>query len=289
MTGYSERLWQSRDGLSFFARDYPGESGAAKLPVVCLHGLTRNSGDFGGLAPAIAQSGRRVIVPDVRGRGRSAWDPNPGNYIPQIYARDVLELLDALGVSRAVFVGTSMGGIIMMMLAIRHRQRVAAAVLNDVGPVVSPEGLARIKSYAGQPLDVKSWSDAVAYVRGINQAALPYLNDAEWEEFTERTFEKADEGPRLKYDPAIAVPLQKGKAKAPSLIAWFLYRRLAKGRPVLIVRGANSDILSHATAMKMTTVTTKARLVEIPGVGHAPTLDEPVAAEAMMSFLDRVD
>ncbi len=289
MTGYSERRWTSRDGLSLFARDYPGASGSAQLPVVCLHGLTRNSSDFENVAPFIAQTGRRVIVPDVRGRGLSAWDPNPSNYVPPIYARDVIELLDALGVSRAAFIGTSMGGIIMMMLAARHRQRIASAVLNDVGPKVSPEGLARIQSYAGRPVEIASWTDAVAYVRRINEDALPHLTDAEWDQFAERTFERREQGPRLKYDAAIAVPLRGGKAKAPSLVAWMLYKRLAKGRPVLIVRGAKSDILSHETASKMAARSTTADLVEVPGIGHAPMLDEPVAKEALLKFLEQVD
>lgn len=289
MTSYSERRWTSSDGLLLFARDYAGESGAARLPVICLHGLTRNSSDFENVAPFISGLGRRVIVPDVRGRGLSQWDSNADNYVPRTYARDVQELLDSLGIARAVFVGTSMGGIIMMMLAARRRRQIAAAVLNDVGPKVSPEGLARIQSYAGKTVQLNSWPDAVAYVRAINGAALPHLNDEDWERFAERTFERGKNEPVLKYDVGISKSLAAGKAKATSFVAWMLYRRLAKGRPTLIVRGATSDILSKETADRMVAVSPTARLVEVPGVGHAPMLDEPVSKAALASFLQEVE
>lgn len=286
---FAERRWKSHDDLLLFARDYAGADGSAKLPVVCLHGLTRNSSDFEDLAPRIAQSGRRVIVPDVRGRGLSSWDPSPNNYIPKVYARDVVGLLDALGIARAVFLGTSMGGIIMMMLAACSRKRISAAVLNDVGPEVAPEGFARIQAYAGRSVEFGSWSAAVDHVRLTHGHALPHLSDEQWEHFTERTFAQTDEGALARYDPAIAGPIQGGKAKAHSLIAWILYRRLAKGRPTLIVRGAQSDILSRQTALKMTAVAPRTRLIEVPDVGHAPTLDELVSREALAEFLKQVE
>ena len=274
--------------MSLYARDYPAATGQAKLPVVCLHGLTRNSSDFEDVAPVLASFGRRVIVPDVRGRGRSQWDENSDNYVPRIYARDVIEMLNELGIGRAVFIGTSMGGIIMMMLAIRHRNRIAAAILNDVGPEVSPEGLARIQSYAGTPVELRNWADAVSYVRNINGAALPHLRSKDWVRFAERSFERTGGLPKLRYDPGIAGPLKAGKAKAPKLVAWFLYRRLARACPTLIVRGETSDILSEITAQKMVAASPRARLVEVPGVGHAPMLDEPASKAALESFLQEV-
>src|SRR3990170_6280361 len=129
---YAERRWTSRDGLNLFARDYAGASGVARLPVICLHGLTRNSKDFEELAPRLARTGRRILVPDVRGRGLSDWDPCPSRYAPKTYARDILALMDALGISRAVFLGTSMGGIITMAVAAMRSRAVADAILNDV-------------------------------------------------------------------------------------------------------------------------------------------------------------
>lgn len=284
MSNLAERRWTSRDGLSLYARDYAGASGGPRLPVVCLHGLTRNSSDFEDVAPFIAGLGRRVIAPDVRGRGQSDWDPDPRNYVPRTYARDVLELLDLLGIGRAIFLGTSMGGIITLMLAARHRRRIAAAVLNDVGPEVAAEGIARIQAYAGKPVALASWADAVAYARAINEPALPHLTDEDWERFAERTFTRDGDRPVLKYDPAISTQLNAGKAKASSLIAWLLFRRLARRRPILILRGETSDILSRRTAERMQAVAPTVKLAEIPAVGHAPMLDEPAARAALESF-----
>lgn len=287
-TPFAERRWQSSDGLSLFCRDYPGATGPARLPVVCLHGLTRNSSDFEDVAPFMAATGRRVIVPDVRGRGESQWDANPDRYVPRTYARDVLELLDALGIAKAVCVGTSMGGIIMMTLALRWRDRIAAAVLNDVGPEVSPEGIQRIQAYVGQQVSPANWDEAVAQVRRVYGESLPGLSDDEWERMTARAYTPGPGAPALRYDAAIARPLAAGKAKAPEFLAWALYRRLAKSRPVLVIRGEKSDILSASTAERMIAGRGNARLVEVPGVGHAPTLDEPVSRQALAEFLGRV-
>src|SRR5688572_3664577 len=149
MTGFTERRWTSPDGLALYARDYAGGDGEQRLPVLCLHGLTRNSKDFDGLAPKIAALGRRVIVPDVRGRGQSAWDSRPARYNPKTYARDVLGMMDMLGIPSAIFIGTSMGGLITMTAAMMRTKAVAAAILNDVGPAIAPAGIARILSYAG--------------------------------------------------------------------------------------------------------------------------------------------
>ncbi len=195
---FSDRQWTSANGLSLFARDYPGAGGEARLPVICLHGLTRNSSDFEEIAPTIASFGRRVIAPDIRGRGHSQWDSRPENYVPQTYARDLTDLLDALGIAKAVFIGTSMGGIIMMTLALRQRNRIAAAVLNDVGPEVSPEGLERIQSYVGRPVMPASWAEAVAYVRQVNEVAFPNFTEQDWERMTERAFSRGPQGPVFK-------------------------------------------------------------------------------------------
>ena len=175
-----ERRWTSRDGLGLFARDYPGASGQARLPVICLHGLTRNSKDFEDVAPAIAQTGRRVVVPDVRGRGLSGRDPDPRNYQPRTYARDVLEMMHSLDISRAVFVGTSMGGIIIMTLAVMRSKAVAAAILNDVGPAIAPAGVARIMSYVGIGEEIRSWDDADDYMCRTMGVAFPGFAGRDW-------------------------------------------------------------------------------------------------------------
>jgi pimeloyl-ACP methyl ester carboxylesterase len=287
---FAERRWTSPDGLSLFARDYAAASGPAKLPVIAIHGLTRNSADFETIAPLIAQSGRRVLAVDVRGRGKSDRAPDPMTYQPLNYAHDVLALMDQAGVSRAVFLGTSMGGLITMALAAIRSKVIAAAIINDVGPEVAKEGLARIAAYSGQPVDTPGWAEAAAYVKSINAVAFPRYTDADWDAFARRVFRIGTEGsPVLDYDPDIAVPIRAAGAKALVPNLWPMFSRLTKARPVLLVRGENSDLLSEAIAAKMRKRAPKMDFVEVPGVGHAPMLDEPEAKAAIFPFLGEVD
>lgn len=282
---HAERTWLSVDGLRLFARDYAGAAGPARLPVVCLHGLTRNSRDFEDLAPAIAALGRRVVVPDIRGRGRSQYDPNPRNYAPRVYASDIARLLDDLGLRRAVFIGTSMGGLITMALALSRPGAIAATILNDVGPEIDPAGIARIASYAGKPVQLETWEDAKAYVQRTAGFAYPRFADEDWDRLVARTFMPGSDRPRLDYDPNIAKPLATGRIKTSSWFAWRLFRRATRGRPSLLVRGALSDIVTEAIALKMRRANRRLRLAEIPEVGHAPTLDEPSSRQAVLEFL----
>ena len=285
---FVDRHWTSRDGLSLYARDYPAAGSETGLPVVCLHGLTRNSKDFEEVAPMIASLGRRVIAADVRGRGKSDRDPNPHHYQPKYYARDVAEMMAALDVPRAVFLGTSMGGLITMtMMAVRPRA-VAAAILNDVGPAIAPEGIARILSYAGKPVEIRDWSDAAAYVRRINSVAFPEYRDEEWLGFAQRTFREEADGLELDYDTAISSPLQTPPPRLAGLIAGLLFRRLARKRPTLLIRGAISDIVSVKIAERMQRAAPQMQRVDVPGVGHAPMLTEPEAVDAIEQFLRTV-
>ena len=287
---FAERRWTSPDGLSLFARDYAPGPGAAKPPVIAIHGLTRNSADFGAVAPLLAQSGRRVLAIDVRGRGLSDRAPDPMTYTPDVYARDVLALMDQAGIERAVFLGTSMGGLITMALAAIKPRVIAAAILNDVGPEVAPEGLARIAAYAGQPVEIGDWSDAAAYVQRTNGVAFPHYDPTDWDAFARRVFRQQPDGEIvLDYDPDIAVPIRAAGAKAlvPNLWPWF--RRLAKKRPTLLIRGETSDLLSAAIAEKMRKAAPAMAFAEIPGVGHAPMLDEPEAKAAIFEFLAELD
>ncbi|MDP3801515.1 alpha/beta fold hydrolase [Brevundimonas sp.] len=287
---FAERRWTSADGLSLYARDYAAASGPAKLPVIAIHGLTRNSADFDAIAPLIAQSGRRVLAVDVRGRGRSDRAPDPMTYQPPTYAQDVLALMKDLGVERAVFLGTSMGGLITMALAAIRSKVIAAAIINDVGPEVSPVGLARIAAYAGQPVEINNWADAAAHVRKTNEIALPHYSDADWDAFARRTFRMGTEGtPVPDYDPDIMAPIRAAGAKALVPNLWPFFTRLARGRPTLLVRGETSDLLSPEIAARMRKRAPKMDFVEVPGVGHAPMLDEPEAKAAIFPFLGEVD
>lgn len=283
---FAERRWTSADGLSLYARDYAAAPGQARLPVIAIHGLTRNSADFGTLAPLIAQTGRRVLAVDVRGRGLSDRAIDPMTYQPATYAQDVLGLMSGLGVEKAVFIGTSMGGLITMAIAAIRSKVVAGAVLNDIGPEVSPVGLGRIASYAGEQVEINNWADAAAYAKRLNEVAFPHYTDADWDVFARRVFRIGTEGtPVLDYDPDISVPIRAAGAKALVPNLWPMFGRLARARPVLLVRGETSDLLSAAIAAKMQKRAPKMDVVEVPGVGHAPMLDEPDAKAALFPFL----
>jgi pimeloyl-ACP methyl ester carboxylesterase len=286
---FAERRWNSADGLSLYARDYAAASGPARLPVIAIHGLTRNSADFDSIAPLIAQSGRRVLAVDIRGRGQSDRAPDPMTYQPQVYAQDIVALLRDLGIERAVFLGTSMGGLITMGLAAIRSKVIAAAIINDVGPEVAQEGLARIAAYAGQPVEINTWADAAAYVRKLNAVALPHYSDADWDAFARRTFRIGTEGtPVPDYDPDIMAPIRAAGAKALVPNLWPFFTRLARGRPTLLVRGETSDLLSPEIAARMRKRAPKMDFVEVPGVGHAPMLDEPEAKAAIFPFLSEL-
>ncbi|WP_312735355.1 alpha/beta hydrolase [Brevundimonas sp.] len=289
-SAFVDRRWTSPEGLSLHARDYAPAAGPARPPVVAIHGLTRNSADFEAIAPLLAQSGRRVLAVDVRGRGLSDRAPDPMTYTPDVYARDILALMDQAAIDRAVFVGTSMGGLITMALTAMRPKAVVAAILNDIGPEVAPEGLARIAAYSGQPVEIGSWTDAADYAKRINAVAFPHYTDADWDAFAHRIFRQQPDGRiDLDYDPDIAVPIRAAGAKALVPDLWPMFRRLAKKKPTLLVRGATSDLLSADIAARMQKAAPGMVSVEVPGVGHAPMLDEPEAKAAIFEFLAEID
>jgi len=228
----------------------------------------------------------------VRGRGQSAWDPQPMRYVPATYAGDLLALLDGLGIARAVFIGTSMGGFITMTVAAFRPQAVAAAVLNDIGPEVDPAGIKRIAGYTGVSADVANWAEAASYARELNEIAFPHYTAERWAPFARRLFTEKDGRPVLDYDPEIArafgapPPPPEGQPPPPPVDLWPLFKGLAAGRPLLTVRGALSDILSADIAARMREAAPDMRYAEVPGVGHAPMLDEPEALAAIDALLE---
>ena len=182
--------------------------------------------------------------------------------------------------------GTSMGGLITMALAAIRSKVIAGAIINDVGPEVAKEGLARIAAYSGQPVDTPTWADAAAYAKKINAVAFPHYKAKDWDAFARRIFTEGTEGaPILNYDPDIAVPIRAAGAKALVPNLWPMFGKLTKGRPVLLVRGAASDLLSEEIAAKMRKRAPRMDFVEVPNVGHAPMLDEPEARAAIFPFL----
>ncbi len=283
---FAERMIDTVDGLKIYARDYAPRSPVTGLPVVCLHGLTRNSKDFEIIAPRIAALGRRVIAPDMRGRGQSSHDPDPAHYVPAIYAQDVLTLLDKLEVKEAVFVGTSMGGIITMVISALAPDRIAASALNDIGPKVDSEGLNRIASYVGLVQPVNSWEEAAAKVKGVMGVAHPdHADDAAyWDAYARRTWRQLPDGKvEVDYDPSIALAFNDAET-TPAVDMTPLFAMLAK-KPVLSIRGAISDLLSAETVDLMRTMRSDMAAVEVPNTGHAPMLDEPAAWNGLLDFL----
>lgn len=288
--GFEERVVATLDGLALYARDYSALAPITGLPVVCLHGLTRNSRDFEAIAPRIAACGRRVIAPDMRGRGKSANDPNPAHYAPAVYAQDVATLLDTLEIPQAVFIGTSMGGLITMVLGASAPGRVAASVLNDIGPKIMTEGLAYIATYVGRVQPLPSWEAAAEIARTFAGLAFPERADdqAYWAAFARRTFRERDDGQvEADYDPAIALGLAAA-IDAPPADLTPLFQALAQ-KPMLVVRGAISNLLSVETLAEMQTLKPDLETVTVANVGHAPMLDEAEAWDALLGFLARVD
>lgn len=290
MTAFSERFIESKDGLRLYLRDYPAQGSESALPVICLHGLTRNSKDFEVVAPRIAAMGRRVLALDVRGRGKSDRDPQWERYQAPVYAGDVLDILDKLSIPRAVFVGTSMGGLLTMIIAALAPGRVAAAVINDIGPVVDPRGIARITSYVGKRGPANTMADMIASVKEAQGAAYPEADDAFWKMMIERVTRALPSGEiEYDYDPAIAKPMAPpaGAAAAPTPDLRPLFGALA-AVPVLVIRGEISDILSAEGLAEMRSLKPDLAAIELPRIGHAPTLEEPAAEQAIASFLARV-
>jgi pimeloyl-ACP methyl ester carboxylesterase len=280
-TEWADRYYVSGDGLRLHYRDYAGP-GAALPPVLCLPGLTRNSRDFETVAPRIARS-RRVLCADLRGRGYSQHDPNWQNYHPGTYIADLSALLADAGVERLVLLGTSLGGILSMVISATRPQSVAGVILNDVGPEVAPEGLERISKYVGRHAPVSNWDEAVAQVRTTYELAIPGLSDEQWLAYARRSFSEVDGVPRLDVDPMIGEAVRAApNAAAPDL--WPLYASL-RSVPTLAIRGASSDILSVATFARMAREKPDLERVTVPNRGHTPLLDEPECVAAIDAFL----
>jgi pimeloyl-ACP methyl ester carboxylesterase len=277
-----------RPGLSMKAYRI---AGGARTPVICIPGLTRNASDFEDFAPLAAATGRDVFAVSLIGRGRSDYDPNHLNYKPDLYCRDILAFMNGQDISRAIFVGTSLGGIVTMLTAAAAPDRVAAAVINDVGPELAPEGIMRIAGYvgaraAGADEPAKDLDEAAGRIRAVNEPAFPGRDQDFWRLFARRTFrQEADGRWRLDYDPMIGrAMLEVGPA--PDL--WGPFAALATIK-TLIVRGAISDLLTPPIIEKMRGVNPAFGYCEIPNVGHAPTLTEPDAVAAIRPFLEALD
>ncbi|HEY6530792.1 MAG TPA: alpha/beta hydrolase [Acidimicrobiales bacterium] len=271
-----ERVVTAADGSGLFVRSF-GEL-TERPAVVCIAGLTRNSRDFEAVAPDLAVD-RMVLTLDLRGRGRSDADPTARSYTVATYADDVVGVLDAFGLDRVVVIGTSLGGLTAMWLGSGHPERVAGIVLNDIGPELQPEGVARVASYAGKLAPISTWEEAVAQSRFVSEEALPGLSDDEWLTIARQRYREAADGTVvIDHDAGIT------SGPAPTEDPWWIFDRLA-GIPILVLRGATTDLLAPSTVETMKALHPGLVAVEVPDRGHAPTLEEPVARQALADFL----
>lgn len=314
MAAFDIRSWTSTDGLRLAYRAYPaaGEGPAGsqdtRLPVICLPGLTRNARDFEDLALHLSASGRRVFCPDLRGRGESDYARDAMSYQPPVYAQDLAGLFAAEGITRFVAIGTSLGGILTMMLAAAQPGLVAGAVLNDIGPVIEPAGLERIREYVGQGRSYLTWMHAARALRETMLDIYPDFGVDDWLRLAKRLMALGSGGRiTFDYDMNIADPIDAaaeaqaqaeakakaqqgagdGSAAAPAADLWPLFDALAPV-PLVVVHGALSDILSAGTAAAMAARHPDCTLVTLPRVGHAPTLDEPEPRAAIDALLARL-
>lgn len=281
---WDHHVWWSADGVRLHARLYPGDEGA--VPLLLMPGLTRNARDYEQLAPMLAGQ-RRVYAIEFRGRGESGYAKDAMTYGPLIYAQDVVKLLEEEQIARFATVGTSLGGIVTMLLAAMLPGRLAAAVLNDVGPEIAPGGLDRIKTYVGQGGSQPTWVHAARAAAELHGDVYPDWQLEDWLRFAKRTCRLTPEGRIVPdYDDNIAQPFKAPGGESGGDL-WPAFAAMADV-PTLIVRGANSDILAGTTLEKMLAGLSAGQSIVVPRTGHAPTLDEPEVAATIRAFFDRV-
>jgi pimeloyl-ACP methyl ester carboxylesterase len=286
MAEYRDVYYTSTDGLSLYARDYPCQSSGIAEPgtVLCMHGLTRNSADFAGLAAHLSEK-YRVISVDNRGRGLSEYDRNVANYTPATYVQDMFTLLGKLDIDQVILCGTSMGGLMSFMMAAMQPERVRGVIINDIGPEIDPRGLERIKGYVGRSGPVGNWDEAIAQAREINEQAFPDFTAQEWEDFARGIYREENGIPVLAYDPAISRPMNDDQSNAVPPDLWPLFDAIT-AIPILVIRGESSDILAPSCIDAMRDKKPDMQFVEVPNRGHAPTLNEAVSRSAIDHFLD---
>ena len=284
MASWTDRFWYSAEGLRLHYRDYEGPRD--KPPILCIPGLTRNARDFEPVAERFAGDWR-VICIDLRGRGLSDQDPDPSRYTPHYYVADVLKLLDQLGIADAVFFGTSLGAICTMLLASTDADRIAGAMLNDIGPEIDQTGIDRIGGYVGREVTFDGWDEAISTLAERNREVFPKWGQGEWDRFARRIMHETPDGIMFQYDMRIADNFRRA-TEGRQGASWHLYESLA-GRPVTILRGALSDLLAQDVAEQMVErLGGDAELVVVPDVGHTPNLEEPESRAAMDRLLERV-
>ena len=279
-------IWFSApDGLKLHA--LAATAGRNKIPAVCLPGISRTAEDFRTLLLALAKAthARRAFALDSRGRGLSERG-NPETYSVPVELADLIAFLNAQNIERAIFVGTSRGGILTMALASIMPQRIAGAILNDVGPVLDMAGLLRIKSYVGKLPPPRSWQEAVEALKSAMVEQFPAFTEQDWESYARRTW---DERLKPRSDPAISAAFDAIDAAHPPPALWPQFEALSAAAPILVLRGEHSDLLSRETLAEMQRRAPLLQTIEIPGQGHAPALERAETIEPILRFIARCD
>jgi pimeloyl-ACP methyl ester carboxylesterase len=286
--GFKDRFISAADGLRLYARDYGRASGKA-LPVVCLPGLARTAEDFHEIALALSHSARprRVLCLDYRGRGRSEWDKDWRNYDVRVELADVLQVVTAAEIEKALFIGTSRGGLITMALSAMRPALLRGAVLNDIGPVIGGKGLVRIRGYVGKLPLPRSHAEGAQLLKSISDAQFPRLTDEQWLRMARNTWREDNGRLALTYDPNLMKSLASIDLETPLPTLWPLFEGL-KRIPVLVLRGQHSDILDAGTVDRMRLAHPHLEVVTVPDQGHAPILEGDVAAK-VRSFITKAD
>ena len=276
-------FFKSSDGLNLYYRDFGAEN--TGTPIICLPGLTRNSRDFEDLANYLSDR-RRVITTDFRGRGFSDHDPNWENYHPLTYVNDVVTLLDHLGIEQVIVIGTSLGGLCSMAMSFLHPTRIVGAVMNDIGPEINPAGIARVQEYTGRTPPVNTWEEAIEQSKEIYGEWLPGLSDEYWKKMVWRAYREDENGvPVLDIDTNIGEAVRNvGPQKGDP---WELFTSFGD-KPVTVLWGVMSDILTEDIIEKMVERKPDLNVVAVPNRGHVPLLDEPECIEAIDSYLEQV-
>ena len=282
---------RSNDGLKLHAKTI-GPKGGAALPVFCVPGLTRTTDDFNEIATALAtdpKNPRHVVAMDLRGRGLSDYDPDPAKYSIPVELGDVMTMTASLGLTRAIMLGTSRGGLISMALAATQPKFMAGAIINDIGPVLDMEGLMKIKGYIADPPPRQTWDEAASGLKGLFASVFPSLTDAEWMAWARRAFrEKAGGGLERTYDLKISRTLADLSANTPPPPIWELFDAMA-GMPVMLIHGGLSDLLSPKGVTDMVARRPDLDVVEVPDQGHAPLLADKPTIDRIVAFCARCD
>lgn len=291
MTNFTSRFFPAPDGLQLHARDYmPAPGGESRLPVICLPGLSRNGRDFHQFALLLSEgspSPRRVVTLDYRGRGLSAHDENPANYNVATECGDVIAACATLGIARALFVGTSRGGLILHVLAAVQPDLIAGAVLNDIGPAIEADGLKDIRDYLAKRSYPTTFEEAANALASIHGPTFPILTRSDWLDMADALYRERDGRIAADYDPKLADQLQAIDFSKPLPTLWPQFEHLAKS-PLLVIRGEHSRLFSEDTLARMAVHGPTVETMIAEGQGHAPLLHHPTLFPRIKAFLDRL-